>query len=94
MTKVMCKIDEKKHSIFFDCMNHAGFKDVCIMCSTLCKVLLEAVNKISAGNVRIDDGHVRIEVEYADDATMEIFSSVMEVFKDVATEFPDYCKLY
>lgn len=94
MTKVMCKIDEKEQSIFFDCMNHAGKKDVCIICSTLCKVLLEAWKRADKGNAQISDGHVQFNIDDADSALMETFTCVSSVFKEVAEEFPEYCKLY
>ena len=98
MTKVMCKIenDDTKMdgSIYFDCMNHAGKKDVCIICSTLCKVLLEAWKRADKGNCQISDGHVRFNIDDADGHLLETFTCVMEVFKEVSEEFPEYCKLY
>lgn len=94
MTKVMCKIDEKEQGIFFDCMNHAGKKDVCIICSTLCKVLLEAWKRADKGNCQIADGHVQFVIDNADSSLVEIFACVTQVFKEVEAEFPDYCKLY
>lgn len=94
MTKVMCKIDEDEKTIFFDCMNHAGKKDVCIICSTLCKVLLEAWKRADKGSAQISDGHVQFTIDNADSALMETFTCVSSVFKEVAEEFPDNCKLY
>lgn len=94
MTKVMSKIDEKEQSIFFDCMNHAGTKDVCIICSTLCKVLLEAWKRADKGSAQISDGHVQFTIDNADASLMETFTCVASVFKEVAEEFPGNCKVY
>ena len=98
MTKVMCKMDnddtKMDGSIFFDCMNHAGKKDVCIICSTLCKVLQEAMLRADKGSAQISDGHVQFTIDDADASLMETFACVMEVFKEVSEEFPEYCKLY
>lgn len=94
MTKVMSKIDEKNKSIFFDCMNHAGNREVCIMCSTLCCVLQAACERANVGNVMESDAHIQFSIDNADGTLMEVFASVMEVFKGVQEQFPDYCKVY
>lgn len=99
MTKVMCKInnDDTKMdgSIFFDCMNHAGNREVCIMCSTLCNVLQAACERAKVGDIMESEAHMQISVDkIADGALLEVFASVMEVFKGVAEQFPDMCKVY
>jgi len=94
MTKVLCEINDRRKSIYFDCMNHAGLKDVCIICSTLCKVILSELDRANIGKVQISDGHVSISIDAASDITIATFESVLSVFKEVEAEFPDYCKVY
>lgn len=98
MTKVMCKMNnddiKMEGSIFFDCMNHAGNREVCIMCSTLCNVLIAACERAKVGDVMTSDAHVQCNINNADGALLEVFASVMEVFKGVAEQFPDMCKVY
>lgn len=100
MTKVMCKMDEDEKNIFFDCMNHAGDRHVCGMCSVLCKTLIDASYRAEdyrGATVSDEDdskGHVHFTVSNVDDILIGVFTSVMEVFKEIAEEFPDNCKVY
>lgn len=94
MTKVMMRADKENGSIFFDCMNHAGDREVCIMCSTLCNVLGAAVIRANTGDIISTDGHVQFNIEKATDKLYEVFESVMMAFGEVAKQFPDSCKIY
>lgn len=94
MTKVMMRADKEKGSIFFDCMNHAGDREVCIMCSTLCNVLGAAVTRASTGDIISTDGHVQFNIEKRNYALLEVFEAVMDTFKEVEKEHPDKVKIY
>ena len=94
MTKVMLKIDKKDGSVFFDCMNHAGFKHVCITCSTLSKVVLAGCGSEELAKVMIADAHVQVTIDKASDSTIQLFEAVREVFKDAEEPFPEHIKIY
>lgn len=94
MTKVMCKIDKDEQNIFFDCMNHAGDREVCIMCSTICNVLIAACESAKVDKIMTTDAHVQICIDKADEALASVFEAAMEVFQDIQYQFPDSCKVY
>lgn len=93
MTKVMINADELG-GVFYDCMNHAGDHDVCTVMSTLSNVLVEACFNADCEPTIYNPGHVRIDMEQADPATVEIFKVVGKVINKFAKQYPDYVKVY
>lgn len=94
MTKVIMNITSNRHDIFFDCENHAGDHDVCTIISTLCNVLVAHTLRLGAKPTEYKEGHVRIDLEYASQPTMEVFESVLMVFKEIEKNHPDTVKIY
>lgn len=94
MTKVMIEVDKRDGTVFFDCMNHAGFTDVCIMCSTLCNVLIVACERANVKKIVTADAHVQLSIDNASESLIELFESVKEVFQEIAYQFPEHVKIY
>lgn len=93
MTKVMLNADDLG-GVFYDCMNHADDHDVCTVISTLSIVLVEACFRAGSEPTEYNPGHVRIDMEQADPATVEIFRTVGSVIDKFAKQYPDYVKVY
>ena len=93
MTKVIMHISDDG-SIMFDCVNHAGKKDVCIMCSTLVNVLITACRRENIQPTVDEDGHLRLDIEKAGPELISTFRAVRDVFYEVEDQFPFFCKNY
>ena len=89
MTEVLMQIDDTNKNIMFGCKNHAGDKDVCIMCSTLCNVLIAACDRANVESVQTGDALVRIIAYDTDPNLVETFYIVKDVFDEIAEQFPD-----
>lgn len=93
MTKVKINIDKNKN-IFFDCYQHAGTRDVCIMASTVCNMVIVSCQKRNISPLTDEDGHLTYCIEYADDGLLEVVKCAEEVFKEISDQFPEHLKLY
>ena len=93
MTKVKINIDSQKN-VFFDCYQHAGTRDVCIMASTVCNMVIVACQKRNISPQTDEDGHLTYCIEYADDGLLEVIMSAEEVFKEIHNQFPEHLRLY
>ena len=93
MTKEMMHIDENMN-IYFDCRSHAGKTDVCIMCSTLCNVLIVACSEYGIEPKDDKDGHLSFDIEKAPSELVRIFGCVQKVFNAVGSQFPDHLMVY
>lgn len=94
MTKIMLRISENRHDIYFDCLNHAGDHDVCTIISTLCNVLVAECIRLGSKPSVYEEGHVHIDIEYATPQTVEVFKAVEMVFKEIEKNHPDIVKIY
>ena len=94
MTKAMLNIDPLNKSIMFDCSNHADDHDACTIMSTLSNVLVESCLRAGVYPTDYDSGHVRIDIEYADDKTIDTFETVFDVMKQAADQQPDHIRIY
>lgn len=94
MTKIILTITANRKDIFFDCLNHTGDHDVCTIISTLCNVLVAECLRLNTKPTIYEEGHVRIDLEYASAPTIEVFRAVEEVFKGVERNHPDIVKVY
>lgn len=92
MTEVTMKF-KPKGSIRFECRNHAGYKDVCIMASTLCNVLIVACDDYSIKPATDTEGHLSFDIEEAPYPLLHTFLWVMAVFKEIMRQFPEYIKV-
>lgn len=85
MTTVQCSVEN--NSIYFECVEHSGDHDTCTICSTLCNVLVCAVQSNGIEPEVYESGHVVIyirprvlsEVVFAQVKT--VFMAVMNTFK-------------
>jgi uncharacterized protein YsxB (DUF464 family) len=94
MTKAIADIDPLARSIMVDCQNHAEDINVCTIISTLCNVMVEAAFKLDKEPTIYNPGHVRIDIEDADDKTLYLFETVWGVMRQAAEQHPDDIKLY
>ena len=92
MTKVVMNIDG--NSIMFDCINHAGDHDACTIAATLSNVLVEAADRLETEPTIYEAGHVRLDISYAPEETIEVFETVHEVFRHAAIRYPEHIKIY
>ena len=93
MTQEIMYIDGKG-SIYFDCRNHADMKDVCIMVSTLCNVLIMACRDHDIEPKEIADGHLCFDIPGAPYPLEQTFRWVQKVFEEIEAQFPDHFKIY
>lgn len=93
MTKVKINIDKNKN-VFFDVYQHAGTRDVCIMASTVCNMVIVACEKRNISPQTDEDGHLTYCIEYADDGLLEVIMSAEAVFKEIHNQFPEHLRLY
>ena len=93
MTKETMEIDSQGR-IYFDCRMHAGVKDVCIMISTLCNVLIVACKEYGIDPVIDDDGHLAFDIKHAPYPLMQVFQWVQMVFNEIQSQFPDNLSVY
>ena len=93
MTKVKINIDRNKN-VFFDVYQHAGTRDVCIMASTVCNMVIVACQKRNILPQTDEDGHLTYCIEYADDGLLEVIMSAQEVFNEIAHQFPEQLRSY
>lgn len=93
MTKVKINID-KTNNVFFDVYQHAGSKDVCIMASTVCNMVIVACRKRNIRPQTDEDGHLTYSIEYASDSLIEVITDAEEVFREIEHQFPDDLKVY
>ena len=85
MTTVTCT---KKDGFHFECVNHSGDHDTCTICSTLCNVLVCAIQLIGVMPEVYESGHVIINV--TDEQIKNVrtgmtltFLSVMDAFREL-----------
>lgn len=93
MTQELMYIDAKG-SIYFDCRNHAGLKDVCIMVSTLCNVLIVACGDLGITPRDDEDGHLCFDITDAPEALIQTFRWVQKVFDEIEAQFPENLRIY
>lgn len=93
MTKVKINMDSHMN-IYFDVYQHAGSKDVCIMASTVCNMVIVACRSRNIRPVKDEDGHLTYIIDFADDSLVEVISDAEEVFREIERQFPDQLKLY
>lgn len=94
MTKIMMDINPLLRTIMFDCRNHADDHDACTIISTLTNVLVEASRRAKCSPTAYGKGHVRLDIEGADDNTIYLFETVLEVMRQAADQQSDYIKIY
>lgn len=94
MTKIMMDINPLLRTIMFDCRNHADDHDACTIISTLTNVLVEASMRAKASPTAYGKGHVRLDIEGADDKTIYLFETVFEVMKQAEEQMSDHIKIY
>lgn len=94
MTKIMMDINPLLRTIMYDCRNHAEDHDACTIVSTLSNVLVEASMKAKCSPTAYGKGHVRLDIEGADDNTIYLFETVLEVMKQTEDQMSDYIKIY
>lgn len=94
MTKIIMDADHLSRTIMFDCQNHADNYDACTIISTLTNVLVEASMRAKCSPTAYGKGHVRLDIDNADDNTLYVFDTVYEVMKQAADQHPDYIKIY
>lgn len=94
MTKVIMDADHLSRTIMFDCQNHADDHDACTIMSALVNVLVEAAMRAKTSPTAYGKGHVRLDIEGADDNTLYVFDTVFEVMKQAADQHSDYIKIY
>lgn len=94
MTKVMMNIDKLNKSIMYDCMNHADDHDACTIMSTLSNVLVEECFRSDHEPTTYNPGHVRIDIEGADDKTIHTFETVYAIMKQAARQQPEHIRIY
>ena len=92
MTQEMLYID--KSNIYFDCRNHSEMKDVCIMASTLCNVLITACRDQGIEPKECEDGHLSFDISDAPETLMHTFLAVQQVFCEIENQFPSYLMVY
>ena len=92
MTKEIMKIDGD--SIYFDCRCHAGNREVCAMCSTICNMITCACDRHGIPPAVDEDGHISYNIEHASKALRHVFEDAQRCFDAIAEEFPDYLKCY
>lgn len=92
MTKIICHTDDK--SIYFDCNNHAGDKDVCLQISAVCNVLVCHAISIGVHPQKYESGKVHIDIDNPSEASKEVFASCMQFLHVLAEEYSDYIKIY
>lgn len=92
MTKVIMNIDPIS-GIMYDCMNHAGDSEACVIMSTLTNVLVIASERAGYPPKYYESGHVRLDLP-AGTSAAETFCSVGEAIEEVARQYPDHIKLY
>ena len=93
MTQMMMNIDAEGN-IYFDCRNHAGKVDVCIMASTLCNVLIMACKALGIEPKEEADAHITFDIIEAPDSLVQTFKAVHKVFCEIENQFPFYMKVY
>lgn len=93
MTKVMIRTGDYG-SAFYDCLNHAGDHDACIIMSTLSNVLVEACYRADKEPTEYSEGHVRIDLSKADYPTIEVFRAVEGVIEQAARQYPEHIQIY
>lgn len=94
MTKIMMDINPLLRTIMFDCRNHADDHDACTIISTLTNVLVEASMRAKCSPTAYGKGHVRLDIEGADDKTIYLFETVFEVMRQAADQQSDHIKIY
>lgn len=92
MTKVIMDVNPFT-GIMYDCLNHAGDNDACVIMSTLTNVLVEAAKRAGYVPTKYDKGHVRIDIPAGTSAT-ETFLTVGAVIEQAADQYPDHIKVY
>lgn len=92
MTKVMMNMDEI-NGIFFDCDNHAGDHDACVIMSTLCNALVEECFREGYEPTTYNKGHVRIDMPFSKKA-YDFFSTIEAVMRQSEAQYPEHIRMY
>ena len=92
MTEVTMRFGPKG-SVYFDCANHAGEKDVCIMASTLCNVLIVACADYNILPKDDEDGHLSFDIAEVPYPLLHTFMWVRSVYKEIERQFPQYLQV-
>lgn len=93
MTTVQCSIEQ--NTIFFECVEHSGDHDTCTICSTLCNVLVCAVQANGIEPEVYESGHVVIHVKpyrlskVVFDQVKTVFMAVMNTFRALQESSPN-----
>lgn len=93
MSKVIITI-EGDGNIYFEVVNHSENYDVCTIVSTLCNVMIKAMERHKFPVLTQEEGHVRIIVNHADDALVELTKTIRDTFYEVEDQHPYFVKVY
>ena len=92
MTKIMMNIDDIS-GMYYECINHAGDSDVCIITSTLSNVIVEQCFIEGHEPTIYNKGHVRVDMPYSKEA-YTVFRAVEGVMQQAAHQHPEHIKIY
>ena len=94
MTNVIMDIAEDDSTLYFDCETHAGDKEVCLIMSTACNVLVLRCDKRGYDVDVCESGHVRIDIERADPETCAVARALLDLFLYLEEVYPENVKVY
>lgn len=93
MTEIRFELGEGG-SLEFECENHAGDSEVCMIVSTLCNVLVSSFIRSGLPIDEYESGKVLLYTEKANYPLVETFRTVVDVLEEVSSKYPENVKLY
>jgi uncharacterized protein YsxB (DUF464 family) len=93
MTEVRLEITREDGPLWFDCIGHAGDREVCGMISTLLNFLVVYMAGEGKCPSIYEPGHLQFEEYMSNKRINDVFKAVVTTLSELSVHYPDNLKI-
>lgn len=93
MTKVQLSITREDGPLWFDCIGHAGDREVCGMISTLLNFLVLYMQDRGVTPTIYEKGHLQFDMYMSNVHVNRVFRNVKKTMEALELQYPDNIKV-
>ena len=93
MTKISLSITREDGPLWFDCVGHAGNREVCGMISTILNFLVVYMAERGHAPSVYEPGHLQFDLYMSDLHINRVFRAVVTTLQELENQHPDNIKI-